>query len=182
MLFYCVFRSHTQCLIPHIYLKGHFEHSNRSTMTSHTLCLTKSHISFQLVPLPEVSLSRIPPDRPPAADLDYYRVLIPSRIAILRGSMHQGNQKLYGHQAGKQGPSNPMAALVMRRLYKSNEWVPKLVDDILTLGEMIYDEFKVSVVDPDQTCKVKDLPKKIEWEEKVYEPDVEELAVNMGML
>ncbi|XP_044260521.1 uncharacterized protein LOC123008654 [Tribolium madens] len=118
----------------------------------------------ELEPKKSVSKSRIPPERPKLASLTHFTKLPVGTIGILRASTHQRDPR-FTRNNGTQALGNAMAALTMLRQYKSKQWIRKILDDILKLGEVIHHESK--------SLPKGDFIEKIILNDKEYSPKIE---------
>ncbi|EFA04883.1 hypothetical protein TcasGA2_TC014944 [Tribolium castaneum] len=95
----------------------------------------------EVEPKKSISKSRIPPERPKLESTTHFTKLPVGTTGILRASTHQRDPR-FTRNNGAQAMANAMAALTMLRQYKSKQWIRKILDDILKLGEVIHHESK----------------------------------------
>lgn len=70
---------------------------------------------------------------------------------------------------------NAISALIMLRLYKSADWVPKIINTVLRNGDLLYRNAMVSIPRT-QSLKLSDFQRKTEYEGKFFLPVIEEYS------
>lgn len=101
--------------------------------------------------------------------------VIPEKSAILRATTHQC-EKRFGKEAGKQSLSNAIMALAMLRLHKTKTWIPRILDEILEVGNQLHLEV-VKTLTPTKELCLERIPETISLRERVFAPDLEEYAL-----
>lgn len=71
---------------------------------------------------------------------------------------------------------NAISALIMLRLYKSIDWIPKLLNTILKNGDLLYRNAMVSIPRT-QSLKLSNFQRKTEYEGQLFLPIIEEYSV-----
>lgn len=121
----------------------------------------------------------IPIEKPKVESVTYFKEVVPKKMGILCGRMHQ-NEPSFSRNFGKQSLANAVSVLAMLRQYKSKYWFSKLIDEILLTGETIYMESCKNFVG-DQILNLENLTKKFKVNKNYYTPEIEE-ATAVGKL
>lgn len=96
-------------------------------------------------------------------------------MGILRATVHQSDPK-YSKYAGQQSVGVAVMALTMLRIYKTKTWIPKILDNILSAGTLLYREI-VKSIGSNEVVELSHIPEKIELDKKQFTPDIEEFSV-----
>ncbi|KAK9886347.1 hypothetical protein WA026_015864 [Henosepilachna vigintioctopunctata] len=70
--------------------------------------------------------------------INHFTIINDNKMGIIRASTHQMDKNFSRFRDGEQSISQAVAALVMRRDRPSQQWIKKLVNEILKLGETIH--------------------------------------------
>lgn len=101
--------------------------------------------------------------------------MTPEKSGILRATSHQG-EKRFGKEAGQQSLSNAIIALTMLRFYKTKTWIPRILDEIINVGNDLHLEILAKLQPTEELC-LERVPERIVLREKEFTPDIEEYAL-----
>lgn len=132
-----------------------------------------------LTDMKQIKELMIPTEKPKIKSVTYFKEVIPKKMGILCGRMHQ-NEPTFSRHFGKQSLANAVSALAMLRQYKSKYWFSKILDEILLTGETIYMESCKNFIG-DQILNLDNLSKKFKLNKNYYTPEIEE-ATAVGRL
>lgn len=105
----------------------------------------------------------------------FFLAVVPEHMGILRASVHQSDGR-FTTLKGTQSLGNAFAALAMLRLHKSREWIKRILDDVLKMGDAIYRD-SVRQRRAGEKLRVSTMCPKITIEERDFEPAVDEYTV-----